>query len=345
MNVPKEIFNTLPADHYFINDSDYFDSFKNVFEVMYSKLSAKDQYDIAKSKYFIGSDELIFSSSQFVQFACELTVGYHFKAKQIELESEVKLNNTEKDVDWQIKHDGFCFNLEVKCSDENEFDAQPLTGKRKALQLIFAGRIPGPEKAKQGMKKIAAQLNYDLLTPKHADNRIKDYLIDANSKFEIDPGVKTLNILVVACGHFNNMSQWHTYLYGSQGLFTSGSFSDRSAYKNVDCVLLTSLRYNHQHKFARRSESWDLFRSFNLLFCNPYGRNNVTSEAIEIFLKITPNHTKEYHAFEPIASSDVPKEVSSVVKIIHFCSVALSKEQRNEYWPNSPYKEHDETKT
>ncbi len=336
----------FPEKHYFNSNEEYYLGFKEAFDLVYREFDIKKQEKIAKEKFFIDDNKKTFNENQFMQSACELSVGrYYVKIPDLVIEPEVKLNrpDSDNDVDWQIRYKGFTFNLEVKCSVENEFsqDTQVINGagKSKILKLIFAGRVHQPNYAKEEIKEIASQADTGLIIPKHADMRMKDYLVEASEKFGKHSDTSTLNILNVACGHFANMQEWHGYLYANEGLFTSSSFWDRDLYKNVDGVLLTTLRYNHQHNFARRRLSWDLNRSFNIFFQNPNGRSNIHPETIRAFLDITPNYTDEFLAFAPIATPDVPSIVISVSPIMVFCHTALSKENRDYYWPNSPYRE------
>ncbi len=331
--------------HYFNINEEYYLGFKEAFDLVYREFGIKEQEKIAKEKFFIGDYEQSFNENQFMQSACELSVGrYYVKCPDSVIEPEVKLNRpvSDKDVDWQIRYKGFAFNLEVKCSVENEFsqDTQVIngTGKSKTLKLIFAGRVPHPNYAREKIEEIVRQADTGLIIPKHSDNRMKDYLVDAHSKFGKNADMNTLNVLIVACGHFTSMQEWHGYLYANEGLFTSSSFCGRNKYENVDGVLLTTLRYNHQHNFARRRLSWDLHRSFNIFFRNPNSRSNIKPETIRAFLDITPNHTDEFLAFAP-AISNVPSNVFFVSPIMVFCRAALSQENRDYYWPNSPYRE------
>ena len=339
----------FPEKHYFNNHKEYYLGFREAFDLVCREFDIRKQEKIAKEKFFIGDYNKSFNENQFMQSACELSVGcYYVKNPDLVIEPEVKLNrpDSDKDVDWQIRYKGFTFNLEVKCSDENEFFLENQVidgaGKDKILKLIFSGRVPLPNYAKEIFKEIASQANTGLIIPKHTDNRMKDYLVEANEKVGKHPDTNTLNVLIVACGHFANMQEWHGYLYANEGLFTSSSFWDRDSYKNVDGVLLTTLRYNHQHNFARRKESWDLSSSFNIFFRNPNSRSNIQPEIIQAFLDITPNYTDEFLAFAPIATTDVPSNDSSAFPITHFCRAALSQENRDYYWPNSPYHESNE---
>lgn len=334
----------LPKNHCFNNHDEYYVGFREAFNIVFGELGKSKQRKIAKEKFFVGDDNKSFNENQFMQSACELSVGcYYVKRPDLVIKPEVKLNrpDSNNDVDWQIRYEGFTFNIEVKCSDENEFSRGQQVingaGSNRIFQLQFGGRVPQPEYATALFEKIASQAGMGLIIPKHADNRMKDYLVEANNKFVKHPDKNTLNVLIVACGHFANMQEWYGYLYANVGLFTSSSFWDRDSYKNVDGVLLTTLRYNHQHNFARRKLSWDLNSSFNIFFRNPNIRSNIHPETIQAFLDITPNYTDEFSAFVSISTPVIPSV--SVSPIMHFCRDTLSQESRDFYWPNSPYRE------
>ncbi len=193
----------LPINHYFNSNEEYHFGFREAFDLVYREFDIRKQEKIAKEKFFIGDYEQSFNENQFMQSACELSVGrYYIKIPDLVIEPEVKLSrpDSNNDVDWQIRHKGFTFNLEVKCSDENEFsqDTQVINGagKDKILKLIFSGRVPLPNYAKEIFKEIASQANTGLIIPKHTDNRMKDYLVEANEKVGKHPDTNTLNVLI-----------------------------------------------------------------------------------------------------------------------------------------------------
>ena len=95
----------FPEKHCFKNRKEYYLGFREAFDLVYREFDKRKQEKIAKEKFFFDYEQS-FSENQFMQSACELSVGrYYVKNPDLVIEPEVKLNrpDSDNDVDWQIK--------------------------------------------------------------------------------------------------------------------------------------------------------------------------------------------------------------------------------------------------
>lgn len=281
---------------------------------------------ILQSKFFVPNDSK-YSDAVFFQNAAELSVSNHLKqsaAKGFETEKEVNPTNG-YDVDNYFEAGPFRVSVEVKTPDE-----QKTTPGDWVLQTL--GRSPNYQQQYQKFAPLLAPAspNKTVVPAKNKDCTAKDFLISANTKFNPASGVDDLNVLFVACGYIDNISNWYSYLFASEGLFTSESFHPPHEFRNVDVVVLSSLRYCHEH--CRAAHDWTLRDVFMLPCLNPHARSSRTREAIAGGLRVFEHHLKEFVAFEK-DSSGVPPAAFDDFKVLHYVRGYLDTPRFGRYFP------------
>ena len=137
-----------------------------------------------------------------------------------------------------------------------------------------------------------------LLPQHHMDNKLKDYLLSAHSKFNPKVRENELNVLLICCSDQMDMQKWFHYMAGVSGLFQYGSFHNQEEYNRVDVVVLTNLYHRHYEywKKPKISNHWDLESSFNLIFSNPFRKGG---EKVDIhkLMESIPNYSNEFFSY------------------------------------------------
>ena len=138
------------GEHYFNKNKSYENGFLDAFKLIFNDYKDSKKEQLLKDKYFF-LFPLKFNGNQFCEYACELSVGAYYKKRGCKVEPNVKVNGTKKDIDWQIKHNNYTFNLEVKCSEEDEFNNSLEQNGEASLKFKTSGRL----KDKNEMGRVA----------------------------------------------------------------------------------------------------------------------------------------------------------------------------------------------
>lgn len=279
-----------------------------------------------KDKLMIGKHE--FKEDKFIQSACEIAVANYFSGKDgFDIEKKVNpYNNT--DVDCQFTSNGIVYNIEVKCSS---YDKRLTKPQKDDFVFQSIGRLNKSFEVFEEIKKI---LNDGLdksgndrkgaFHPKKMDNVLKDFLISANNKFNPDLNENEVNILLVGCDDSNDIQEWFHYLFASQGLFTSESFTDNKLYSSVDLVVLTNLYFKHKDFYKKQSKGfWSLTDTFNLYFENP-SKKHTKRRAIDSFYFEFLNYNSAFNSYSP--AGNTPDDIRDSFRILHFIKDYLEKE-------------------
>lgn len=204
----------------------------------------------------------------YIQSAVELTVCAHYARFYPEFFIYEEKVNRPKDVDCTVRVGDYKYNLEVKCAD---FRKKEAVDGAEGFKIGSLGRLDEYPELLQNLQEVFSAGGHKLSEQRHMDNNMKDFLMSAHEKFSNEPSDTELNVLIVGCDDAMDMQKWHSYLYGVQGLFTSESYADRSAYQKVDMVVLTNLYHRHKDPAAKDKLSghWRLSEAFCLLCANP----------------------------------------------------------------------------
>lgn len=327
------------TNHPFGKNQGYYEGFKAAFDKTYGHKSESEQKRIAKSKFLLGGKGA-FDRKVVIQGAVELLLGNYFSGLEgTQLADEVKVNSANKsDIDWQVKSDEFTFNIEVKCSVEDEHDHSDMVNPSKMnVQIISGGRLDTLDPITKLMDALRKQGSVGVKVGKNNDNRLKDFLLEGQKKFPPTHDGNTINLLFVACGHFVNMDQWDAFLHAPGGLFTHKSFWQKSDYSSVDAVILSSARYYHDLEVHQTRDSWNFEKTFNIVFGNKSSANFscIKHEAWMRFFEIFIHHTFQFVSYQ----NPNPMNMVPGMRMKVFCQDYLKKADRDIYWANSPYRD------
>jgi hypothetical protein len=311
----------------------YKEGFVTAFRSVYGALEWRS---CLQHKFFL-PDESNYSDERYFQSAAELTVSNHVLLQSVVgFTPDKNVNPTNKrNVDTYFRLGPTIVAIEVKCPVEPKPEVPPTT--KPVILLKTAGRIPNHDNELTGLKeKIEASGAAVALMGKNKDATHKEYLIAANRKFDPASSVDNLNILFIAGGSWGDMGDWYMHLYGGQGLFTAESFHPSSDFRLVDVVILSNLRYWHQH--VRDRQDWTLKNVFVLPRINPYGRSSRTSDATYGGLSVFDHHLQRFTAFVDVAedSNDTDRTLEPR-KLHHYVNRSLSTEEKARYFPVDLY--------
>lgn len=181
-----------------------------------------------------------YSDDRFYQSAAELSVANHIKQASVgAFGVDKRVNPTNRtDVDDYFEVGATRIALEVKTADVEINQAIP-----GDWILRTAGRVPNHAQKIAQMSSALAQAspNKRVVPVQNKDSRLKDFLLSANSKFNPSSGVDDLNVLFVACGYIDDITNWYMHLFAPEGLFTANSFHPPVDFRNVDTVVLSNL--------------------------------------------------------------------------------------------------------
>jgi hypothetical protein len=303
----KHVLKQMPAQ--------YVSDFANAAVTVYNARKIKD---ILQHKFHIPNDSN-YTEDAYLQSASELSVANYVKRKPVsEFDTEKRVNpKTKKNVDVFYRVGSTRVSLEVKCPFEEE--QAPFPGN---ITVLPAGHLPGARQAIQDFRSnLSAGSSMNILEGKNRELRLKDALLSAHQKFLPEPELNDLNILFLACGDYYRMSEWHGNLLGPGGLLTNESFHPPRTYCNVDCVVLSNLKY--RHKVAFNYAAWSLDDVLLIPIRNPLGRKNIFDRTVHEGLSIFSHYQKEFCAGRIVTSGlEVVQDViDPITKVTRFVMV------------------------
>lgn len=286
--------------------------------------------DILQHKFHI-PDDANFTEDSYLQSASELSVANDVKKKSVlDFETEKRVNQTNpKNVDVYYRIGSTKVSIEVKCPHEEE--QAPFPGN---LTVSPAGRVPGGrERVQNLMTALQSASSMNVLEGKNRDNRLKDALVCAHDKFPADPNTDELNVLFLACGDYYKMSEWHGYLFGQGGLFSGESFHRPETYRNVDCVILSNLKY--RHKIAFDFPAWTLGEVLMIPIINPHARKNIFGQTVTEGLSVFKHYQKEFSADRIVqpGPEEIQERIGAHTKVTWFVYRQLTADERNLFFP------------
>lgn len=290
------------------------------------------QRRVLQHKFFL-PDETNYSEHAFIRSAAELSVANHVRqktCKSFAVDKNVnRANNTDVDVFCRIGATTIA--IEVK-SPLEPATAVPDGSSEMVVKLMTSGRIPDFESQVDNLAKEFSAGGITAVAGKNKDATHKGFLTGANTKFNASSGADDLNILFIAGGSWGEMSDWYRHLYARAGLFTAMPFHPSSTFELVDIVILSNLRYWHEH--VRSAHDWTLNDVFLLPRINPHGRTSRTYDAIGVGLGLFDHHLYRFNAFTDVAAEpNVPSDILDAVKLNHYVNRSLTPEEKQRYFP------------
>jgi hypothetical protein len=162
---------------------------------------------------------------------------------------------------------------------------------------------------------------------KNNDNKVKDYLCDAHKKFEREYKKDSINILIIVLDDIQLINEYFLYFRFTEGAFFTKNpcLLNPEYFKNVDYVVLSSLRYFHNFNYEVDSEiQWTFDKQFNIILENPFRRNNKNLNSLLSFDLSNLFYEYEFEAEDTNVASALAlrifyeKKISSKDKILYF---------------------------
>lgn len=274
---------------------DYIDGFINAFVNLDKEYIDRKVLSLQKSS----------QESQFLQGLAETMLYKFFNAQGLTPSTDIKVNDTEKDVDFVLETNGNRINIEVKCPVIKEKKSDTLscsTGHRLSNDKKEHDAIFNPviEKLKKSFEENPNKTYNNFECEKLDDNKLKDYFESAQSKFSI-PKSSECNALVLALTT-KDFIRFFDYIVNSQtGLFSGNSFVDPSSFDKVDCIILTNVMAGH-YKYKLDIDIWDMKKYLTFVIPNLNKNRNcrliVPNSSERIILQLFGNQLYNFKEFE-----------------------------------------------
>ena len=208
------------------------------------------------------ADKETFNLHNLISAFCELSVMNTFicrssDPKSFVYEDRVR-DDSDKNVEFSIKMQDFTFNVEVKSANlvlEDQEIAKLL--RENPSVLIIDARIPNYQEV---VDKAQMPVRGCL------DNKIKDFLVDANKKFSKSNGEKEVNLLVICWDARIHQALMALKSPKAQGLLTANTYrhdkqGNPELYPNIDCVVV-----NKTYSLFKEYILGTLFRNFSPIY-------------------------------------------------------------------------------
>lgn len=243
--------------------------------------------------------------SQYLQGLAEVIFYKYFMKCGFLPKTDVVVNDTAKDVDLVIEKDNIRINIEVKCPIISEEDSSTLymsTGHRysnnkEEHKQIFDSVIEQmKENFKNNPNKTYSSIEYEKLD----DNKLKDYLESAQSKFSI-PKLNECNVLILALTT-RDLIRFFDYIVNSQtGIFSGNSYIDPDHFDKVDCIILTNIISGH-YKYDIGIDIWDASKYISFVLPNLNKHKNkeyvIPNESEKVLIGLFGNLVYNFKKFE-----------------------------------------------
>lgn len=318
------VYYISPADHYFRKSNGWHYSYlRQAYATIMNVVKFCKQKERFVSKLQLGRKE--FDESQFLQDICEITIASHFAKLLPEIFEYEKKVSPPTDVDFAFcisltKNDGkentphFRFNcnyhFEVKCPKiTSEVDLEDV------IKIHPASRFPSRKTKDLIIKELAQKLSgyKDAIEAPRQDNKLKDFLLSAQSKFNQSDDCD-VNVLMVCCDNEIDMQDWRNYIVDFGGFFTETSIIPGEDFEKIDVILLSNVLNRHrirQNKMTELINPWDFNKSFNLAYINPMKANKWQIFGLRtLFIDVTPEFEDFFKNAKP------PENESSALKSI-----------------------------
>lgn len=243
------------------NKLKYYNDFIEVLDILNKYLSKNGIKDLLNNKLLLNKK---YDEPHYLQAVSEINLLYYVLRKYNNgFKYEPKYNG-KKNPECSFKYKDKLINIEVKCPD---LTSKIESEKRKTTKLYIPERTEQYKQIINDLKNMSDEIE----VVKRYDNKLKDYLVSASSKFP-ESSKEHFNILVISLDIIQDLDEWYTYIFGNEGVFTSESFVPRKNYKNVDAILLTNFmnghtRYNHED--YHNINLWELEQYTNILLLDP----------------------------------------------------------------------------
>lgn len=270
------IYNTSPLNHYFRRSDGWHHTYlRQAYKTIMTVFPYCKQKEQFFSKLQLGRE--IFYEEQFLQDICEITIASHFAEILPDFFEYERKVSPPFDVDFSFcipiqKEDDekiLCnYNFEVKCPKINISPE-----KEDIVKIHAATRFPSKDLKDNIVNLIKEKLHgviEAVETPRH-DNKLKDFLLSAQSKFK-ESDDHNVNVLIVCCDTELEMQNWRNYIVANGGFFTKNPILPRHEYNKTDVILLTNILNRHRKVSKQKKillNPWEFNKSLNLSYIDP----------------------------------------------------------------------------
>lgn len=276
-----------------VNGNSYWTEFLQVIED-YKKALNEEEYN-----RFLDKSQLDckISMGQYLQFASEVTIVDYIIRNYSNFINEPRYNG-KKNPECSFHYRDRTINIEVKCPDFTQRIKQETA---KGVKVYAAERFPNKNDYEQSKKFIESNIkdSYQVQNVDRMDNKLKDYLISAHSKFPTSNS-SYFNILVIAVDTIRDMDEWYSYIFGDNGVFTSKTYI-KDDYSNVDAVLITNVQHGHMGTNVDLNiNCWKLENYVSLLFLDPRKQsvNGLGKYYKDVALNLFGGLTRDFLSFQ-----------------------------------------------
>lgn len=258
------------------------------------------------------------SDNQKLQAASEVCLTRYFYCIErenkigLKISTDVKLDpQSKKDIDIQVCNNGLALNIEVKTPEKDIYAVDK-------FQAMLPHRFPGIERAEnnESIKEISeilkAQSGKETQILKTNDNKVKDFIASANSKFtERRPNI--LNVLFIVCTS-EQMGQYMNYLMNPQtGIITPNTYIKDLDYSKTDFIVLSNAEELISKNIVKEVCVCDFTRCVNLLII-PWSYEQINSDAVSLFTSLIPNVNKQFCDYmkvdeKRLTYNEIPKNI------------------------------------
>ena len=285
--------------------------YKNDLENTLSNLISKIGFKKVKElKNRLLNYERVHSIEEYVQAGCEIIIIDYIIRNYEGFDYEPNYNG-KKNPECSFVYEQTTINLEVKCPN---FEKRKKQECSSGIHVNVVDRIPDFNSVKSDMSRHLGTCENSLNFIDRMDNKLKDYLISANSKFP-KSNENNFNVLIVGLEIMNDFDEWYNYLFSRTGIFNSDEILKKEKYENVDAILFTNCRAGliNVEEF-KDINIWHLENCFNIMFLIPSKANTKTGEfyfkyGIDIFGEYSRNFIQSYI---PSLKKDVESNLISI---------------------------------
>ena len=263
-------------------------------------------------------DDQSMSADQRIQAAAEVLIAaYFYNLEQcsnlgLSVNTDVKVNPpSKKDIDIQLCENAIQINIEVKTP------AQDFSEQDK-FQRGLPHRYPGLERAEENpdLKEISSLMyshsGIETQIQKTNDNKIKDYINGANSKFG-ERDSNRVNVLTIV-GTTEQMGKILLYLMNPHsGLITQKTYDESVDLSKIDYIVLSNAVEGIVNSADYVFGIGDLSNYITLIF-SPHKDLSADNDAIKLLFSVMPNENNKFCAFEKeyageLRKQDIPDEM------------------------------------
>lgn len=214
----------------------------------YQSICTDDEYNKIKTL-----DNTI-DKNQYIQASAEQVFYYKLKKDYASIKHDQNVNS-DNGTDVDLYYDGEPFNLRIEVktpvlfenTDNYEEDLKNGITIHGEQNQRYPESVVTRLEMNEVLDEITDALGHQAAVKKMDDNKIKDYLISAQTKM-IDSDEKTINVLLI-CLSSNDLTKYFNYIVNPYtGLASKEPYIEKEKYSKVDFIVLSNCVEGHLDK-------------------------------------------------------------------------------------------------